>query len=119
MNDVFKNEKVLAALTYLLGPINLIGPIVSILFLLLEKKNQYIRFHAMQSTITFGGIYLLEIILQIVPYVNRFVIFLLFPAFSVLTFMLWLFLMWKAYTGEKYKLPYIGELAERQLEKLK
>ena len=36
------NEKLVGALTYLAGPIT------GVLFLLIERKNQYIRYHAMQ-----------------------------------------------------------------------
>ena len=45
------NPKLMGALAYLLGPIT------GILFLLMEKGNKFVRFHAMQSTILFGGLF--------------------------------------------------------------
>lgn len=94
--------------------------ITGIILLLTEKENKNIRFHAMQSTIIFGAITLLYYIgLSIVPIYNWLMGFVLSSLISPLIFILWLFLMWKAYNGEKYKLPYFGELAEKQLAKLK
>ena len=107
------NEKMTGALAYFLGPVT------GILLLLTEKKNPYIRFHAMQSTVVFGAYVLLYLILLIIPVLGWIVAFLLSPVLMVVAFILWLVLMWKAYNGEKYKLPYFGDLAERQLEKLK
>lgn len=103
----------MAALAYFLGPVT------GIIFLLMEKKNAYIRFHAMQSTIVFGAILLLNIILGIIPVLGWVVALVLSPLITLISFVLWIILMWKAYNGEKYKLPYFGELAEKQLAKLK
>jgi len=89
-----KNLK--GALAYLLGFVT------GIFFLMTEKENEFVRFHARQSTIVFGILF----VLNFVPLLNLFVI----PA----SLLLWLFLMYKAYSGEKYKLPYIGGFAEKQ-----
>lgn len=87
------------ALTYLLGFLS------GIYFLLTEKENDFIRFHAMQSTIVFGALF----IANFIPIVGFFTI----PVGLIL----WVLLMYKAYSGEKYKLPYIGDFAETQLTK--
>ena len=97
----------------------LLGPITGIVLLLGEKSNSYIRFHAMQSTVVFGALLLLNIILAIVPVLGWIIALLLSPILWIGGFILWILLMWKAYSGEKYKLPYFGDLAERQLAKLK
>ena len=97
----------------------LLGPITGIVLLLGERNNTYVRFHAMQSTLVFGGLLLLNIVLGIVPILGWIVALILSPILLIGGFILWIFLMWKAYSGEKYKLPYFGELAERQLTKLK
>lgn len=47
-------QNVAGALCYLLGPVT------GIIFLLLEKKNRFIRFHALQSTIVFGSLLVLR-----------------------------------------------------------
>ncbi len=106
------NEKILGAVAY-------VGWwITGLFFLFTEKKNQYVRFHAMQSTVVFGAITLLFMIFTIVPIIGWIVGLLLSPLLVFVSFILWLILMWKAFNGEKYKLPYFGDLAERQLAKM-
>jgi uncharacterized membrane protein len=107
------NQNMMGALAYLLGPVT------GIVLLLTEKKSEYIRFHAMQSTIVFGAFLLLYLVFGIVPVLGWIIAILLSPILTLLSFVLWLVLMWKAYNGEKYKLPYFGDLAEKQLAKLK
>lgn len=107
------NEKLMGALAYLLGPVT------GIVFLVVEKKNEYVRFHAMQSAILFGGILLLSVALGIIPVLGWFIALIISPLIGLVSFILWLVLMWKAYSGEKYKLPYVGDLAEKQLAKMK
>ena len=89
----------------------LLGFITGVAFLVLEKEDRYVRFHAMQSTLVFGGLVVLNILLGMVPILGWLISFLLLPA----TLVLWLVLMFKAYQGEKYKLPYVGDLAEQQV----
>ena len=88
------------------------GPIVSIVILAVEKKDAFVRFHAMQSTITFLLVLVVNLLLRNVPVVGRF----LWAAFWVGAVLLWGLLMFKAFRGERYKLPYIGDFAERQLK---
>ena len=91
-----------AALSYL------VGFVTGIIFLFVEKENRFVRFHAMQSTIVFAGIVVLDILLQIVPILGALVvIFLVIPASAIL----WLLLMFKAYQGEEFKLPVVGQIA--------
>lgn len=107
------NEKLMGALAYLLGPIT------GIVLLLIEKKNSFVRFHAMQSTVLFGAFFLFNIVLGIIPVLGWIIALIISPILAIASFILWLFLMWKAYSGEKYKLPFFGDLAEKQLEKFK
>jgi uncharacterized membrane protein len=91
-----------AALSYL------VGFVTGIIFLLVEKENRFVRFHAMQSTLVFAGIVLLDILLQIVPILGALVVvFVVVPVSAVL----WLLLMFKAYQGEEFKLPLVGQIA--------
>jgi len=107
------SEKLKGALAYFLLFIS------GIVFLLVEKKSAFVRFHAMQSTIFFGACFLLYIVLGIVPIIGWLIAVLVSPLLTIACFVLWIFLMYKAYSGEKYKLPYIGDLAEKQLAKIK
>ena len=96
------DANVAAALSYL------VGFVTGIIFLVVEKDNRFVRFHAMQSTLTFVGIVLVDILLQIVPILGPLVVlFLVIPLSAVL----WLLLMFKAYQGEEFKLPLVGQMA--------
>ena len=93
-----------AALSYVLGWLT------GIVVLLLEK-DPFVRFHAMQSVVTFGFL----TILAIVPFIGL----VLSPLIMIVGFVLWLVLIFKAYKGEEFKLPVIGDFAKSQLEKIK
>jgi len=96
------DANVAAALSYL------VGFVTGIIFLLWEKENRFVRFHAMQSTLLFAGIVAIDILLQIVPILGALmVIFVIIPLSAIL----WLLLMFKAYQGEEYKLPLVGQMA--------
>jgi uncharacterized membrane protein len=91
-----------AALCYL------VGFVTGIIFLVIEKENRFVRFHAMQSTLVFVGLVAIDILLQIVPLLGALlVVFFVIPLSAVL----WLFLMFKAYQGDEFKLPVIGQIA--------
>ncbi len=109
MAEAKGNENLMGAAAYLLGFIT------GIIFLLVEKDSRFVRFHAMQSTLLFGGLFVVNMVLGFIPILGWLVgLFLAFAAF-----ILWIVLMWKAFQGEMYKLPYIGEMAEKQLAKMK
>ena len=107
------NEKMMGAVAYL-G-----WWITGLIFLFGYKKSSYVRFHAMQSLLLFGGVTLLFVVFGIVPIIGWIIGIIISPFIWLVSFVLWLVLMWKAYNGEKYKLPYFGSLAEKQLTKLK
>ena len=92
-----------AALSYLLGVIT------GIVFCILEKENKFVRFHAIQSTITFGAILVLNIVITNIPFVGG----VLSTLISIVGLVLWVYLMVKAYQGEQFKLPVIGDIAEK------
>ena len=93
-----------AALSYVFGWLT------GIVILLLEK-DPFVRFHALQSVVTFG----ILTILAMVPFIGL----VLWPAIMIVGFVLWLVLIFKAYQGEEFKLPVIGDFAKKQLEKIK
>jgi uncharacterized membrane protein len=79
--------------------------ITGLVFFLIEKENKFVRFHAMQSIIVFGVLTVASAVLGWIPVVGWLV--------WVLTIVLWIVLMVKAYQGEKFKLPWAGNLAEK------
>ena len=86
------------------------GFVTGIVFLLIEKDNKYVRFHAMQSTILAGGLFVLQWVLAFIPF-----LVLLVPLVSLAGLVLWIMCMVKAFQGEKFKLPIIGDIAEKQV----
>ncbi|AEK72242.1 hypothetical protein GQS_01700 [Thermococcus sp. 4557] len=92
----------------------LLGALTGIIFLLLEKESDFVRFHAMQSTITFIGIWVLQIIFSVIPYIGGILAWLL----GIIGFVLWILGMVKAYQGERYKFPIVGNLAEEWMGKV-
>ncbi|MFC2032567.1 DUF4870 domain-containing protein [Chloroflexota bacterium] len=84
------------------------GWITGIVFLVLEKKNKFVRFHALQSIVTFGALTVASGLLSWIPFFGGF-----FGAvIGILAFILWIVLMVKAYQGELYKVPVAGHVAE-------
>lgn len=77
-----------------------------LVFLLIEKDDKFVRFHAMQSLLTFGGL----TILSFVPIIG----WILSPFLLILGLVLWLVLIFKAYQGEEFKLPIVGNFAAKK-----
>ena len=104
-----------ALLSYLL-----FTPIGGIIFYLVEKTDRFVRFHAMQSII-FGAAL---IVIWIATVILGIILGILFAPLGCLVglvplvigiggFVLWILLMLKAYQGAMWKLPIIGDMAER------
>lgn len=91
------------ALTYVLGPIT------GIIFLILEKDNSFVRFHALQSIVVFVGLFAIQWMLGI-----TIILLPLVPLVGIVSFILWLVLIYKAWQGEEFEVPFAGKLA-RQL----
>jgi uncharacterized membrane protein len=107
-------ENVAAALCYLLGVLT------GVLFLVLEpyNKNKTVRFHAFQSIFVWLGTVVLWIAFAIVASILSSIIgfgaSLIFLLYWFGMFALWVALMYKAYNKERWVLPIIGPLAEKQ-----
>ena len=101
-------ENVAGALAYLLGVIT------GILFLVLAPYNQskFVRFHAFQAIFVHLAFIIIWIAVgAILPWQLSLV---LSPIIGLAGLVLWLFLMWKAYQNERFKVPFVGDLAEKQ-----
>jgi len=85
--------------------------ISGIIFLVLEQRNKFVRFHAAQSIIVFGTLTVAGIILGLIPVVG--------VAFStiigIIGFIVWIIMIVKASSGEWYKLPWAGDVAEKMV----
>jgi len=78
--------------------------ITGIVFLIVEKKSDFVKFHAKQSTITFLGIFVILVIFGWVPIIGLFI--------WIFSLILWLVLMIKTLQGKRYSLPIVGKIAE-------
>lgn len=87
-----------------------LGWITGVVFIIIERDNKFVRFHAMQSIIVFGILTIARIVLGWIPFIG----WVLGIIISILMFVLWIILMIKAFRGEMFKLPWAGNLAERQ-----
>lgn len=87
-----------------------LGAISGIVFLVIEKQSPFVRFHAMQSTIVFISLFVLQVVVGWIPLLGG----LLGVALGLLGVGLWVLLMVKAFQGELYKLPVVGDLAEER-----
>jgi uncharacterized membrane protein len=102
---------VAAGLSYLLGWIT------GIIFFFMEKKNNFVRFNAMQSILFFGGLSVLDIVLRIVAGFSPGFLGLIFACalglISLVGFVGWIVLMINGFQGKFFKLPIVGDYAER------
>jgi uncharacterized membrane protein len=113
--DTGMSENVAALLSYLLGWIT------GIIFLLIDKRP-FVRFHAAQSIVVFGGLHVINIVLGIFFVRAGFMMMgglgafglgsALFSLISLLAFVLWILLMVKAYQHEKFEVPIAAGIAK-------
>jgi uncharacterized membrane protein len=102
------------------------GPFSGVLILLAESKNADVRFHAWQSVIGLGGVGLAIVLSYALGVVALFVSAAAVTVMLVVAALLWvvLLLVWaiclyKAYAGERWKLPLAGDYAERFARKVR
>jgi len=107
-------ENVAGMLCYLLGWIT------GVIFFVIDKRP-FVKFHAAQAIVTFGGLQVIQIILVFVVGGSMFMggmfgmgalVTLLYGVLSLACVVAWILCMVKAYQGERFKLPFIGDIAE-------
>jgi uncharacterized membrane protein len=98
-----------AALSYI------IPPFTGILFWVVEKSDKFVRFHAFQSILF--GILIIIVTSISTPMMFSVMGFMLARLVSVLLFVFYAMLMWKAYNNEMYELPILGKIAKEQANK--
>ncbi len=103
----------------------IVGWITGIIFLVIDKRP-YVRFHAAQSIVVFGGLHIVSIVLSMFFGVSMFATgFAGFSAtwailglINIVALVLWILLMIKAYQGERFRVPVAADLAEKIFGKL-
>lgn len=97
-----------------------LGWITGIIFFLIDKRP-YVRFHAAQSIVVFGGLHILEIVIGIIfgagfMMMGGFGTFglaaALYSLIGLVSLVLWILLMVKAYQGEKFEVPVAAGIAK-------
>ena len=119
-----------AALCYLANFICCLGLVLAIVFLVTEKENRFVKFHAVQSLFLVGtqigvGIvvailgFVVSMVLDMVnlSFVGWILVFCLRLVLFLLFLIIWLIAGIKAYGGQWYKLPLIGEFAWNTVNK--
>jgi uncharacterized membrane protein len=107
------NPRVAATLAYLAGPFS------GALILWVETRNEFVRFHARQSIIGLGGLGLALIVSYIMAAMALFVSATAVTVMLAVSYVLWVVLLivwalclWKAWAGERWRLPLAGDFAE-------
>jgi len=110
------DANIAAALSYFFGLLS------GAVFFAIETDSRFVKFHAMQSmlasvaAIVIWIVYtVLASILAYIPVLGWLVMLLLWAGLALGMLGVWLFSMFKAFQGERFKLPFIGEVAEKQV----
>ncbi len=98
-------ENIEALLCYVLGWIT------GLIFILIEKENKFVRFHAFQSLITFLSFMVIMFIFMFIPLLGWIMIIFLYIG----AFFFWVIGMVKAYQKEKFKFPLVGDIVEKYI----
>ena len=90
--------------------------IPAIIFLLIEpyNRNRFVRFHSFQCLFTCVALILLQIVLSIFSHILPVLMFGVWGLLGLAELALWILLVVKAYQHQMFKLPIVGDLAEKQ-----
>ncbi len=119
-----------AALCYWANFLCCVGLVLAIVFLVTEKENRFVKFHAVQSLFLIATQIAVGIVIGILGLIVSMVLdmvdlslvgWILVFCFRVVLFLIfcaiWVIAGFKAYGGQEYKLPLIGELAWKTVNK--
>ena len=101
------DPKVAGLLCYLLSFVT------GIIFLIIEKQSYFVKYHAMQSIVIFGGLTAINIVLSFIPVIGWLAAFIITP----LSFILWIALMLLALQGRTIRIPGISDFVEQQVRR--
>jgi uncharacterized membrane protein len=107
-------ENVAALLSYVFGWVT------GLIFYFIDKRP-FVRYHAAQSIVLFGGLHLVMFVLGMFfglsilagGFVGFSFGYVAFHLVELVVFILWILCMIKAYQGERYRVPVVADLAER------
>lgn len=90
--------------------------IPAIVFLLVEpyNRNRFVRFHSFQCLFTCGALIVIHVGLSIIGYALPLLVLPIYMLLGLAELALWILLVIKAYQHEMFKLPIVGDMAEKQ-----
>lgn len=90
--------------------------IPAIVFLLIEpyNRNRFVRFHSFQCLFTAGALIVIHIGLSIIGYALPLLVLPIYMLLGLAELALWILLVIKAYQHQIFKLPIVGDMAEKQ-----
>jgi len=90
--------------------------IPAIIFLLIEpyNRNRFVRFHSFQCLFTCAALIVLQMVLSVFSHIIPVLMFGVWGLLGLAELLLWILLVVKAYQHEMFKLPIVGDLAEKQ-----
>ena len=86
-----------------------LGWVTGLIFFLAEKESDFVKFHAAQSLITFGGLFILGFVVGMVPLVG-WILALFLPLVS---FVLWVVCLIQAFQGKWFEIPVVAPYAKK------
>ena len=107
---------------------NLVGALAyftfipAIVFLVVDpyRKNRFVRFHSFQSLLLCGAVIVLGgllrlagVVVFLIPVLGPLVVALVYVVVALAAILLWVVVVVKAFQGEMFRLPVLGDLAER------
>ena len=110
------DANIAGALSYFFGLLS------GAVFFAIETESRFVKFHAMQSMLASVAAIVLWIVYMVlatilvhIPVLGWIAMLLLWTGLALGMLGLWLFCMFKAFQGERFKLPFLGEVAEKQV----
>ena len=88
-----------------------LGLVTGIIFLVIEKENKFVRFHAVQAIVLSVGLTVAGVVLSLLPVIGVVLGLLI----NLAGLALWIVCMIKAYQGELFRLPVAGDIAAKQV----
>jgi uncharacterized membrane protein len=90
--------------------------IPAIIFLVIEpyNRNRFVRFHSFQCLFTCGALIVLHVLLSFFSYFLPVLMFGVYALLGLAELLLWILLVVKAYQHQMFKLPIVGDMAEKQ-----
>jgi len=108
------DEKVAGLLCYVLGWVT------GLIFYFIDKRP-YVRFHAAQSIVVFGGLHIISIVLGMFFGISLLagglagfsMGYAVYAVVNLVGLILWILLMVKAYQGDRFRVPIAADIAEK------